>query len=82
MREHGRECGFADAAFAAEDEDFVIDSCETGCYEGDIGVGTLGCGGADALVGTAGAGIALACEGGFGAGTVFGFGGDEGRVVF
>lgn len=82
MRKHCRECGFTDAAFAAEDEDFVFDSCETGCYEGDIRVGAFGCGGADALVGTAGAGIASACEGGFGAGTVFGFGGDEGRVVF
>ena len=55
---------------------------EAGCYERDVWVGTFGGGGADGLVGTAGAGIALACKFGFGAGTVFGFGGDEGGVVF
>ena len=55
---------------------------EAGGYEGEVGVGTGGGGGADGLVGTAGAGRAFAGEVGFGARTVFGFGGDEGRVVF
>ena len=80
--EHGCEGGFADAAFAAEDEDFVVDGGEAGGYEGEVGVGAGGGGGADGLVGTAGAGGGGACEGGFRARAVFGFGGDEGRVVF
>lgn len=80
--EHGCEGGFADTAFAAEDEDFVVDGREAGGYEGEVGVGAGGGGGADGLVGTAGAGGGGACKGGFRARTVFGFGGDEGRVVF
>ena len=71
MRQHGGEGGFAHAAFAAEDQDFVLDAGEAGGYEGDVGVGTFGSGGADGLVGAAGAGIAFAGKVGFGAGAVF-----------
>lgn len=69
--EHGGEGGFADAAFAAEDEEFVFDAGEAGGDEWDVGVGAFGGGGADDLVGAAGAGGALAGEGGFRAGAVF-----------
>lgn len=69
--EHGGEGGFADAAFAAEDEEFVFDAGEAGGDERDVGVGAFGGGGTDDLVGAAGAGGALAGEGGFGAGAVF-----------
>lgn len=71
VREHGGEGGFADAAFAAEDEDFVLDAGEARGDEGDVGVGAFGGGGADELVGAAGAGVAFAGEIGFGAGAVF-----------
>lgn len=71
MGEHGGEGRFADAAFAAEDEDFVFDAGEAGGDEWDVGVGAFGDGGADELVGAAGAGVAFAGEGGFGAGAVF-----------
>lgn len=69
--EHGGEGGFANTAFAAEDEDFVSYTGEARGDERDVGVRPFGGSGADRLVGAAGAGGALAGEGGFGAGAVF-----------
>lgn len=81
MREERGEGGFADAAFAREDEDFVPDAREAGCDERDVGVGAFWGRRADGLVRAAGAGGGEAGGFGFGPGAVFGFGGDEGGFL-
>lgn len=55
MREHRAEGRFTDAAFARENEYFVLYRGEACGDDGDVGVGALGCGGAYCLVGAAGA---------------------------
>lgn len=57
--EHGGKGGFADTAFAGEDEEFVGDGGETGADEGEVWVGAFGSGCADLLVGTAGASVLI-----------------------
>lgn len=63
--------GFADAAFAGEDKEFMFYSGEARGYDGDVWVGPFRGGGADGLVGAAGAGVTFAREVGFWTGAVF-----------
>jgi len=68
------EGGFADAAFARQDEDLVLDAREALRDEWDVGVRAFGGGGADGLVGAAGAGVGFAGLLGLGAGAVLWYG--------
>src|SRR5690606_22560754 len=69
---HRCECGLADAAFARENQDLVLDGGEAGGDERNVGIRAFGGRGADRLVGTAGACVCLAGLLAFWAGTVLG----------